>query len=101
MAGAWKEEVAVSQEEGRKCSACNSTNLKSNVPVNRPGLHYMSGVIVKTEPLKSSVCLDCGKVDWYVENPADIRDKELVRDTSSNFLPFVLFALFILSLQLD
>jgi len=91
----------MSNEEARKCSCCGSANLKENVPVNKFGINYLSGLVVKTKPFKGSVCLDCGRVDFYLEDREDLADKELVQGTSSNFLPFILFALFILSLQLD
>jgi len=87
--------------ENSRCSACESNNLKENVPMNIPSIHFLSGILAKSKPIRATVCLDCGKVDCYVENSQELIDKELVRNTKSNFLPFVLFALFVLSLQLD
>ncbi len=87
--------------EDLKCSCCGSVNLKQEVPVNKFGVNYLSGIVVKTKPFKGRVCLDCGKADWYLENPDELEGKELVRGASSNYLPFILFAIFIISLQLD
>lgn len=85
---------------GLQCSRCGSDKLK-NVPLAKFGLNYLSGIIVKTKPVYGTVCLVCGKVELQVQKPEEIIDKQLVQGNSANFLPFVLFALFILSLQLD
>lgn len=83
------------------CTRCGSENLKINVPVRKMGVSYLSGVVVKNKPLQSKLCLDCGAVEFSVEDAAELADKELVHGPSANFLPFIIFALFILSLQLD
>ncbi|HWJ02592.1 MAG TPA: hypothetical protein VNU93_02860 [Verrucomicrobiae bacterium] len=84
-----------------ECSRCGANEVREGVQLNKYGINYLSGLIVKTKPIKGNVCLVCGKVDMFLEDPQELTDKELVAGTSSNYLPFIMFALFVLSLQLD
>ncbi len=85
----------------RECINCGSVELREDLPLNRLGISYLSGIVVKTKPLSADICLQCGHVDLHLAEPHVIKGKEVVQRPTTNFLPFVLFALFILSLQLD
>ncbi len=85
----------------RACGSCGSPNLQDEVPLGKLSVNYLSGLVLKSKPIHGSVCLDCGKVELHLDYPSELKDRELVRSGSGNFLPFIIFALFILSLQLD
>jgi hypothetical protein len=93
--------VAVGAEQNKVCTNCGCSNLREQVPINRMGISYLSGIIVKTKPLTADLCMECGHINLHIEDPAILEDKEVVQNPTKNFLPIVLFALFILSLQLD